>query len=80
VNVLGGITRCDEVARGVVDGMRQAAAAVPLVVRLSGTNEAEGRRVLAQSGLRYETADGLSEAAARAVAASHSGAGVHGIG
>ncbi|MGY4707825.1 ADP-forming succinate--CoA ligase subunit beta [Candidatus Bipolaricaulota sp. J31] len=49
VNVFGGITRCDEVARGLVDGT--AGAGVPVVVRLTGTNEEEGREILKEAGL-----------------------------
>lgn len=50
VNVFGGITRCDEVARGLIDGAK--GTRVPLVVRLTGTNEEEGRRILARAGVR----------------------------
>ncbi len=50
VNVFGGITRCDEVARGLIEGGR--GTGVPMVVRLTGTNEEEGRRILAQAGVR----------------------------
>jgi succinyl-CoA synthetase beta subunit len=72
VNVLGGITRCDEVAVGVLAGMQDAGRTVRLIVRLSGTNEARGRRLLAESGVQCEMADGLGDAAAKAVAASRS--------
>lgn len=69
-NVLGGITRCDEVAAGIVAGMRDAGASIPIVVRLRGTNETEGRLVLARSGLSVGTADSLAEAATMAVASA----------
>ena len=49
VNVFGGITRCDEVARGLVEGA--VGAGVPVVVRLTGTNEGEGRKILREAGL-----------------------------
>jgi succinyl-CoA synthetase beta subunit len=51
-NIFGGITRCDEVARGLVEAFRQVEVRVPFVVRLVGTNEAEGRRILADARLQ----------------------------
>lgn len=59
VNIFGGITRGDEVARGVVQAMEQTASRkIPLVIRLTGTNEEEGRRILAQAGMTpVETMD-----------------------
>jgi len=59
VNIFGGITRGDEVARGVVDAMAQTTSRkIPLVIRLTGTNEEEGRRILAQAGMTpVETMD-----------------------
>src|SRR5207249_2025 len=56
VNVFAGINRCDWVARGVVQAVREVQVAVPLVVRLAGTNVEEGRRILADSGGRREAA------------------------
>jgi succinyl-CoA synthetase beta subunit len=50
-NIFGGITRCDEVARGILTALDQVRIDVPLVVRLDGTNAEEGRRVLADAGL-----------------------------
>jgi len=55
MNILGGITRCDEVAKGIVEALSAAPRRVPLVVRLSGTNEEEGRRILEAHGIRYFT-------------------------
>ena len=49
VNILGGITRCDEVARGIIEATEKAAVAKPMVVRLVGTNEEEGKRLLAEA-------------------------------
>jgi succinyl-CoA synthetase beta subunit len=49
-NVFGGITRCDEVARGVLEALEQLQVSVPLVVRLDGTNDVEGRQILADAG------------------------------
>ena len=69
VNIFAGINRCDWVAQGVVQAVRKENVAVPLVVRLAGTNVAEGRRILEESGLPIITADSLAEAADRVVAA-----------
>jgi malate-CoA ligase subunit beta len=69
VNVFAGINRCDWVAEGVVQAVREVHLAVPLVVRLAGTNVEEGRRILRDSGLPIGTADTLAEAAERVVAA-----------
>ncbi len=64
INVFGGITRCDEVARGIVDAV--AGGPLPVVVRLTGTNEEEGRRILAEAGLT--PVESMEEGALRAVA------------
>src|SRR2546427_2992167 len=72
VNVFAGINRCDWVAQGVVQAVREVQVPVPLVVRLAGTNVGEGRRILTQSGLPILTADTLSEAAEKVVAARRS--------
>ena len=69
VNVFAGINRCDWVAAGVVQAMHDVRVPVPLVVRLAGTNVEEGRRILTASGLPILTANTLSEAAERVVAA-----------
>jgi succinyl-CoA synthetase beta subunit len=69
LNIFGGITRCDEVARGVVAALDEIKPAVSLVVRLVGTNEAEGREILAASGHRLIAATTLAEAAQKAVEA-----------
>lgn len=68
INIFGGITRCDEVARGILEALRQVRVEVPIVVRLAGTNEEEGRRLLADADI--ETASSLIEAAQRAVEAA----------
>ena len=65
VNIFGGITRCDEVARGILDALEQFDVTVPVVVRLTGTNETEGHALLEGSGLIF--AETLEKAAARAV-------------
>lgn len=51
INILGGITRCDEVAMGVLDVLKSTEVRKPLVIRLVGTNEEEGRRMLAEAGM-----------------------------
>ncbi len=70
INIFGGIARGDVIARGIVDGLRQIDVKVPLVVRLLGTNQEEGRRILQESGYDLITADTLDEAAQKVVAAS----------
>jgi len=70
-NIFGGITRCDEVAKGIVAALGQVNTPVPMVVRLVGTNEAEGRAILANA--QMETAKTLSEAAQKAVELSERG-------
>ena len=65
-NIFGGITRCDEVARGIVAALEEVKPNVPMVARLVGTNEAEGRRILAAAHM--QTASTLAEAAQKAVA------------
>jgi succinyl-CoA synthetase beta subunit len=65
VNVLGGITHCDDVARGIVEAVNLAEAKKPLVVRLVGTNQKEGRRILEESGI--SVLDSMEEAARKAV-------------
>jgi succinyl-CoA synthetase beta subunit len=67
-NIFGGITRGDEVARGIVEALEQVQTEVPMVVRLAGTNAAEGMAILADAEM--ETAATLSEAAQKAVAAA----------
>ena len=76
VNIFAGINRCDWVAEGIVRAMRELTVAVPVVVRLAGTNVEQGRAVLAQSGLKFLTANNLDDAAAMAVRAT-SGAIAH---
>lgn len=65
-NIFGGITRCDDVARGIVEGLKAVEAKVPIVIRLVGTNEEAGRAILADAGLIAVTS--MSEAAQKAVA------------
>ncbi len=65
VNIFGGILRCDILAQGIVQAARNIDVHVPLVVRMEGTNVDEGRRILAESGLNLQTAENLSDAAAK---------------
>jgi succinyl-CoA synthetase beta subunit len=71
INIFGGITRCDEVAKGILEALCQVQVAVPIVVRLAGTNEEEGRRLLADADI--ETTSTLVKAAQRAVEAAKGG-------
>ncbi len=70
INIFGGITRGDEVARGIIEALGQVQTDVPMVVRLAGTNAEEGMAILAEAEM--ETAATLSEAAQKAVAAAKS--------
>ena len=69
VNIFAGINRCDWVAEGVVQAMRENPVDIPVIVRLAGTNVEEGQKILAKSGLPLIRATTLMEAAERAVAA-----------
>jgi succinyl-CoA synthetase beta subunit len=69
INIFGGIMRCDVLAEGVVQAARDLQIAVPLVVRMQGTNVEEGKRILAESGLAVISAETMAEAAERIVAA-----------
>jgi succinyl-CoA synthetase beta subunit len=68
LNIFGGITRCDEVARGILTATAEVKLQVPMVVRLVGTNAEEGRALLASANLI--TAETLADAARKAVAAA----------
>jgi succinyl-CoA synthetase beta subunit len=70
VNIFGGIMQCDVIAAGVVAAVRQVDLNVPLVVRMKGTNEDLGRKILAESGLPIITANNMAEAAEKAVSAA----------
>ncbi|MEL6959501.1 MAG: malate--CoA ligase subunit beta [Pseudomonadota bacterium] len=69
VNIFAGINRCDWVAEGVVQAMKEVGVEVPVIVRLAGTNVEAGQKILAQSGLPIIRAASLNEAAERAVGA-----------
>ncbi len=70
VNIFGGIMRCDVIAEGVVSASRAVGLKVPLVVRMKGTNEELGKKILADSGLPIIAADTMAEAAQRVVSAA----------
>jgi succinyl-CoA synthetase beta subunit len=67
-NIFGGITRCDDVARGIVQSLERSPLAVPLVIRLTGTNEAAAKKILADAGLSSTTSmdEGVRAVIARA--------------
>jgi len=69
VNIFGGIMRCDTIAEGVIAACKAVNLTVPLVVRMKGTNEDLGKKLLAQSGLPIISADTMAEAATKIVAA-----------
>ncbi|MBN1179695.1 MAG: ADP-forming succinate--CoA ligase subunit beta [Anaerolineae bacterium] len=69
-NIFGGITRCDEVAKGILAALEEVQPNLPMVARLVGTNEAEGRQILDASPFDMITATTLAEAAQKAVAAA----------
>lgn len=69
VNIFAGINRCDWIAEGVVQAVKNIDMKIPLVVRLSGTNVEEGRSIIKNSGLPIITADTLAEAAEKVVRA-----------
>ncbi|HKO88024.1 MAG TPA: ADP-forming succinate--CoA ligase subunit beta, partial [Burkholderiales bacterium] len=70
VNIFGGIMKCDVIATGVVAAAREVKLHVPLVVRLEGTNVDLGKKILAESGLPIISANNMSDAAQKAVAAA----------
>lgn len=65
INIFGGIVRCDRVAQGVIDATRETHVSIPIVVRLEGTNATEASELLEKSGLNFEVAHSLQEAAAK---------------
>ncbi|MCK4124820.1 ADP-forming succinate--CoA ligase subunit beta [Ralstonia pseudosolanacearum] len=70
VNIFGGIMRCDVIAEGVIAASKAVSLSVPLVVRMKGTNEDLGKKMLADSGLPIIAADTMEEAAQKVVAAA----------
>lgn len=70
VNIFGGIVRCDLIAEGIINAVKEVGIEVPVVVRLEGTNAEQGLQLLDESGLSLETASNLTEAAEKVVAAA----------
>jgi succinyl-CoA synthetase beta subunit len=68
INIFGGIVRCERIAHGVIEAAKEVDIKLPVVVRLQGTNAEEGRKLLAESGLKVEGVADLWEAAQRIVA------------
>jgi succinyl-CoA synthetase beta subunit len=67
INIFGGIVRCDMIANGVVKAARALGTKIPVVIRLEGTNVELGKKILAESGLAFFSADSMKEAAERIV-------------
>jgi succinyl-CoA synthetase beta subunit len=70
INIFGGILRCDVLAEGVIAAVRDLNVQVPVVIRMKGNNEERGKEMLRQSGLNFTTADNMTEAAKKVVAAA----------
>jgi succinyl-CoA synthetase beta subunit len=67
INVFGGILRCDRLAEGLIAAVRKLGVRLPIVVRMEGTNVELGRKMLAESGLNFSTAEDMGSGASRAV-------------
>jgi len=67
VNIFGGIVRCDLIAQGIIDAVKETGVSAPVVVRLEGTNVEKGRNLLKESGLKIISASNLTDAAKKAV-------------
>lgn len=65
INIFGGIVRCDRVAQGVIDAVQEVNVELPVIVRLEGTNAIEAKQMLEESGLNFEVATTLKDAAAK---------------
>ena len=68
INVFGGILRCDRLAEGVITAVKKLGLRLPVVVRMEGTNVEVGKKMLAESGLNFTTADDMADGAGKAVA------------
>ena len=69
VNIFGGIVRCDLIAQGIIDAVKEIEVSLPVVVRLEGTNVEDGKEILKKSGLEIITATDLTDAAKKVVEA-----------
>jgi succinyl-CoA synthetase beta subunit len=74
INIFGGILLCDVLAEGVIAAVRDLGVQVPVVIRMKGNNEEKGKAMLRESGLNFATADDMTEAAQKVVAAAGRGA------
>jgi succinyl-CoA synthetase beta subunit len=74
INIFGGILRCDVLAEGVIAAVKELAVEDPVVVRMKGNNEEKGKQMLRASGLNFETADDMTEAAEKVVSAARANA------
>ena len=63
VNIFGGIMKCDEIAKGIVEASNRFDFKIPVVVRLEGTNAEQGKKILKESGINVISADSMSQAA-----------------
>jgi len=72
VNIFGGIMKVDVIAQGIINAAKSIKVAVPLIVRLEGTNVERGKQLLKESGVELIAADDLADAAQKAVAAAKS--------
>ncbi|MDE2484762.1 MAG: ADP-forming succinate--CoA ligase subunit beta [candidate division NC10 bacterium] len=70
INIFGGILRCDRLAEGMIRAVRSLRVASPIIVRMEGTNVDQGKRMLTESGINFITADGMQDAAEKAVRAA----------
>jgi succinyl-CoA synthetase beta subunit len=68
INIFGGILRCDRLAEGVISAVKELGVKVPIVIRMEGTNVEIGKKMLADSGLNFTTADSMKDAAEKVVA------------
>ncbi len=73
VNIFGGMARVDVIAQGIVEAHKQMDVRLPLVVRLAGTNVDEGKRILAESGIKFIEAADFYDAACKAVETAKGG-------
>ncbi len=72
INIFGGILRCDRLAEGVITAVKTLGVKLPIVIRMEGTNVELGKKMLTESGLNFITADGMKDAAEKAVRAARS--------
>ena len=72
INIFGGILRCDVLAQGVIEAVKDLGVRVPIVIRMEGTNVEVGKQMLRESGLNFTTADSMGEAADKVVALTNS--------